>query len=82
MVHTESFKVVGDVALVEGEEGFVWLEVQVVTMGNVRKVVRIPHYFADSLRSRIASQIDLMEDDARRASWGRCIEWFKSLRSA
>ena len=50
-------------------EGFAYLCVQVVTRGNIKKTIRIPHYWAALLRNSLEMEIADMEDTYRRASW-------------
>lgn len=80
MVHTETVKRVGAITLVDGEEGFKWLHVEVVTMGNVRKVVRIPHIEACGMRMVIESLINGISDEERKSSWGACLSWMRRLK--
>lgn len=50
-------------------EGFAYLCVQVVTRGNIKKTIRIPHYWAALLRNSLEGEIDGMDADFRRLSW-------------
>lgn len=80
MEHTESWKRVTGVAIEQGDEGFAWILVSVVTTGNVRKVVRIPHLYADGLRTQIDGRLDELPPEVRRSSWQRCINWMRGSK--
>ncbi|MFI2188018.1 hypothetical protein [Streptomyces sioyaensis] len=77
MVHAETIKRVVDVELVDGEEGFVWVNVEVITTGNVRKVVKFPHYSACYMRSKIQCSLEGLEPEVRKRSWAASIEHVK-----
>jgi hypothetical protein len=77
MAHSETIKRIASVELVDGEEGFKWAHIEVVTMGNVRKVIRIPHFYAAGLKLQLDCQIGLLEDEERKSSWQACIAWVK-----
>lgn len=77
MAHTETIKKVGNVEMVEGEDGFSFVAIEVVTMGNVRKVIRVPHVYASGLRLGIECAIGEMEDEPRKRSWLACVAWIK-----
>ncbi|MCF3174764.1 hypothetical protein IPZ61_15710 [Streptomyces sioyaensis] len=77
MVHAETIKRVVDVVLVEGEEGFVWVNVEVITTGNVRKVVKFPHYNACYLRSKIQYGLEGLPSEVRKRSWSASIDQVK-----
>ncbi|MFF7408675.1 hypothetical protein [Streptomyces lydicus] len=77
MVHTETVKRVVSVELVDGEEGFVWVNVEVITMGNVRKVIKLPHYSACYLRSLIQCGLEGLPQEVRKRSWSASIDQVK-----
>ncbi|MCX4554178.1 hypothetical protein [Streptomyces sp. NBC_01500] len=77
MPHVETIKKITSTELVAGEEGFMWAHLEVVTMGNVRKVIRVPYLYAIGLRVQLECQIDNMEPEVRKASWQACVAWVK-----
>lgn len=66
---TENIKCVTGVTVEEGDEGFAYLCVEVVTRGNIKKTIRIPHYWASLLSGQLQGRILDLEDTYRRASW-------------
>jgi hypothetical protein len=76
-MHTETIKHVKSVEIVDGEEGFSWVHLSVITTGNVRKTVRVPHYSACFMGSQILSGYELMDKEPRVKSWQASIEWIK-----
>jgi len=79
-MHTETVRRVVRTTLVEGEEGFVWAHLEVVTMGNVRKVIRIPHLYASALKQNLHLDLKDMEEKERASSWQACVAWIKRGR--
>ncbi|MFE1763078.1 hypothetical protein ACFW81_02480 [Streptomyces angustmyceticus] len=77
MVHTETIKRVVGVELVDGEEGFVWVNVEVVTAGNVRKVIKLPHYSACYMRSKIQYGLEGLSAEVRKRSWSASVDHIK-----
>lgn len=77
MAHVETIKKITGTELVEGEEGFMWAHLEVVTMGNVRKVIRIPHLYAAGLKVQLECSIDGLEAEDRKSSWQACVAWVK-----
>ncbi|MFE3409419.1 hypothetical protein ACFXMT_14115 [Streptomyces mirabilis] len=69
MIHTENIKRVIGVTTEEDECGFFVLCVEVITSGNVRKVVRYPHLQADALRANLVSEFESMDPADRKTSW-------------
>jgi len=70
ILHTENIKkVVGVTVETDESAGFFVLCVEVVTTGNVRKVVRFPHVQADMLRVGLTGEFESMSDDARKQSF-------------
>ncbi|MGW2591687.1 hypothetical protein ACWCXC_15680 [Streptomyces sp. NPDC001515] len=78
-MHSETIKKIGRVDLVEGEEGFFFVHMEVITRGNVRKMIRIPHCAADGLRVDLDCIMGAMEPQARKLSWESCMTWWRGL---
>jgi hypothetical protein len=68
-VHTENIKRVVAVTTETGEDGNFVMCLEVQTTGNVRKVLRVPHYAADFLRAALESEFDMMPEDERKRSF-------------
>ncbi|MFC9620239.1 hypothetical protein ACFTXM_09645 [Streptomyces sp. NPDC056930] len=77
MAHSETIKKVGSVEMVEGDDEVWYAHIEVVTSGNVRKVIRIPHVYASGLKLGIECGIGLMEPEDRKRSWLACVAWIK-----
>ncbi|MGW6920886.1 hypothetical protein ACWGA9_06315 [Streptomyces sp. NPDC054950] len=70
LVHSENIKrVVGVTTERDPDAGFFVLCLEVVTAGNVHKVVRLPHLQADILRNGLVGEFETMDEDQRKASW-------------
>lgn len=69
LTHTETIRRVVGVTTETSEEGFFLLCIEVVTAGNVRKVMRVPHATADALRVGLVGEFDSMDDEQRRRSF-------------
>lgn len=68
-VHTENIRRIFAVTAEVGEDGTYVLCIEVQTAGNVRKVLRVPHYQADFLRASLESEFDMMPEDERKRSF-------------
>lgn len=77
MGHTETIRHVKGVEMVEGDEGFTWVQMDVVTAGNVRKTVCIPHYLACFMGGQIMDHFANMDLEPRRKSWHASIAWVR-----
>ncbi|MEU9560327.1 hypothetical protein [Streptomyces fumanus] len=66
---TETIARVLGVEVEEGEEGFAFLVVTVVTAGGMTKGIRVPHYWGVLLSRYLDGAVDGMDEGYRRASW-------------
>lgn len=73
LVHTEEIKRVVGVTTETSEAGYFLLCLEVVTAGNVHKVLKVPHAVADMLRVGLVGEFDAMDDDQRRRSFNASI---------
>lgn len=69
LAHSEKIKRVIGVTTEEGDAGFYVLCLEVVTAGNVRKVLRLPHVQADILRADLVGAFEGMDQEERKASF-------------
>lgn len=61
----------------EDENGATVVCLEVVTSGNVRKIVRVPHFTADRVRAGIEFKLSAMEPEDRKLSWKLSMEHVK-----
>lgn len=73
LTHTETIKRVIGVTTETSESGYFLLCIEVVTAGNVRKVLKVPHASADMLRVGLVGEFDAMDDEQRRRSFNASI---------
>jgi hypothetical protein len=70
LIHTENIKrVLGVTTEVDEGTGTFVLCVEVITSGNVHKVVRYPHLQADLMKAQLVGEFETMDPEARKASW-------------